>query len=369
MFSILIVDDHKHLVESLATTTPWEQYEVTRIYKAYSGTDALKLVEEHEIDIVLTDIRMPGMSGLELIEQAKARQRDIECILITGYADFEYAKRAIELQAVDYLMKPVRDEALSVSMNRIVQRRRKQLEKKKELEQSDEALRTMLEQLQTDLMVEKAFAESSMLEERSRIAADIHDLVGHTLTTTLVQIEAAKRLLVRNEQEGLKRLEFSQDLVRKSLNDIREAVWKMQSAKTETATDLEPALLHLIRVTEKAADISITCRIEALPPTDPLRSKAICHALQEGLTNGIRHGNATRFEFELLPDAEGGLHFALWNDGAPYSADGPGFGMKAMEERVRKLDGSVQIASTDTPRGTRLTIWLPSGKRKEEVPS
>ncbi|CAG7644421.1 Regulator of RpoS [Paenibacillus solanacearum] len=367
MFSILIADDHKHLVESLATTTPWEQYEVTRIYKAYSGTDALKLIEQHDIDILLTDIRMPGMSGLDLIEQAKARHADIECILITGYAEFEYAKRAIELQAVDYLMKPVRDEALAVSLDRIVQRRRAQLAKKRELEQADAELRTMLEQMQADLLVEKALAESSMREERSRIAADIHDLVGHTLTTTLVQIEAAKRLLVHNEQEGLKRLAFSQELVRKSLDDIREAVWKIKSADTGTETDLKHALLHLIRATEKAADVSIASRIEALPPTDPPRSKAICHALQEGLTNGIRHGGAARFEFELYPDAGGGLHFMLWNDGAPYSADRPGFGMKAMEERVRKLGGTLQIASTDTPPGTRLMLWLPPGQRKEAV--
>jgi len=361
MFSILIVDDHQHLVESLATTVPWEQYDVTCIHKAYSGTDALKVLERHEVDILLTDIRMPGMSGLELIEEAKLRRDDIDCLLVTGYAEFEYAKRAIELQAVDYLLKPVRNDAVIASVSRILQRRRQKLSE----EPSAEALRIELEQLKADLLTAKTLAESSILEERSRIAADIHDLVGHTLTTTLVQIEAAKLYLAKNKEEGIQRLEFSQDLVRKSLEDIRAAVHSMQQT-TDMETDLESTLLHLIRTTERAADIVVNCRIEPLPQTDPALRKAICHALQEGLTNGIRHGQASRFEFELNAGGDR-LYFALWNDGEPFGDAEPGFGLKAMSERMRRLGGTLGIAATDEPRGTRLSISLPlGGLRKGE---
>ncbi|WP_248926887.1 response regulator [Paenibacillus hamazuiensis] len=362
MFSILIVDDHKHLVESLATTIPWEQYDVTCIYTAFSGMEALSVLERHKVDILLTDIRMPGMSGLELIEQAKLRCGDIDCLLVTGYAEFEYAKRAIELQAVDYLIKPVRDEALLASLSRIVQRRKQRIQEEPEAE----ALRIELEQLKADLLLAQTLAESSIHEERSRIAADIHDLVGHTLTTTLVQIEAAKRLLAKNKDEGLQRLDFSQDLVRKSLDSIRAAVQTIQQSDTET--DLESALLHLIRTTERAADIRVTCRITPpLSQVKPPVRKAICHALQEGLTNGIRHGKASRFEFELHAGGDAGdrLHFALWNDGVPYDSSKPGFGLKAMNERVCRLGGTVDIAATDEPRGTRLSISLPFDEPQE----
>lgn len=112
MFTLIIVDDHEHIVDSLAATLPWEDVNIKKVYKAYSGTRALELIEQHQIDILVTDIRMPAMSGLELIEQAKEIQPQLQCILMTGYAQFEYAKRAIELRAIDYLIKPVKDEEL-----------------------------------------------------------------------------------------------------------------------------------------------------------------------------------------------------------------------------------------------------------------
>lgn len=112
MKSVLIVDDHRHLVESLMTVIPWASLGLADVHGAYSGTEALELLRRERIDLLLTDIRMPGMNGLELIEQARELNGRIHCVLLTGYAEFEYARRAIELQAFRYLMKPVRPDEL-----------------------------------------------------------------------------------------------------------------------------------------------------------------------------------------------------------------------------------------------------------------
>jgi signal transduction histidine kinase len=347
MFTMLIVDDHKHLVESLATTIPWEQYGITRVYQAYSGQEALELVTQQPVDILITDIRMPVMSGLELIEAVRGLHHPAtDCVLLTGYSDFQYAKRAVELQAVNYLLKPVRDEELLETIQRITARRREQ-----------QAAEHQVTQLKADLLEARTEAKQTLQEERNRIAYDIHDIVGHTLTTTLLQIEAAKLLIQKNEPEGMVRLTQSQELVRKSLQDIREAV-RMMKWPNEHA-DLEEDLRSFIAEAEKAAGITVECSIE-LPEriTDSYSRKAIYHALQEGLTNGIRHGGARAFRFRLIQLGRE-LIFLLWNDGTPFDSENQGFGLPAMQDRVRQAGGTLTIGPSSEPDGTLLTIHIP----------
>lgn len=110
MIDILLVDDETYVTESLELTIPWQKIGVKQVYRAASGQEALTILEMNEIDIVVTDIRMPGMTGLELIEKIMEGWPHIQCMLLTGYSDFEYARKAIQLQAFDYILKPVDDE-------------------------------------------------------------------------------------------------------------------------------------------------------------------------------------------------------------------------------------------------------------------
>lgn len=142
MFTLMIVDDHEHIVDSLAATLPWEDVHIQHVYRAYSGIEAMQLIEKHHVDILVTDIRMPVMNGLELIEQAKAIQPHMQCILLTGYAQFEYAKRAIELQAIDYLIKPVKDDELLHIVGNIT----KGLEIKKKTKQENKKAMSVFQQ-------------------------------------------------------------------------------------------------------------------------------------------------------------------------------------------------------------------------------
>ncbi|WP_276356824.1 response regulator [Cohnella caldifontis] len=364
MFSVLIVDDHRHLVESLTATFPWHFYDITAVYPAFSGKEAIRFLDSErgaEIDIVLTDIRMPEISGLELIEAIRARGLNADCVLISGYADFQYARKAIELQTAHYLMKPVRDEELSDVLRAIVGRRKAARNEILERERAKAALHGQLEQLKSDLLMAQSLTEISILKERNRIAEDLHDLVGHTLTTTLVQIESAKRLLAKKPEEGMHRLDISQELVRKSLEDIREAVRKMRHMEVDT--DLRSILLHFARETERAAGVRIEHRLpDSMPNPDPVRKRLIFHAFQEGVTNGIRHGGAGFFRLDT-EESDGCLAITLWNDGAPYSETESGFGLRTMKERAEGVGGGMRIEGTADPAGTRLTIWCPVNDR------
>ncbi|MDN4600997.1 response regulator [Paenibacillus sp. F6_3S_P_1C] len=117
MIDILLVDDETYVTESLELTIPWGELGVTTVFRAASGKEALQILEENAVDLVVTDIRMPGMSGLELVEEVSNRWSHIRCILLTGHSDFQYAKKAIQLQAADYILKPVNDEEFMASVS------------------------------------------------------------------------------------------------------------------------------------------------------------------------------------------------------------------------------------------------------------
>lgn len=120
MYQLLIVDDQPDLVEDLSTNLPWKSINISTVYRAYSAAEALNILKVHPIDIVITDIRMPGLSGLDLIEMIRSSWVDVKCILLSGYNDFEYAQRAIQQQATDYLLKPVDDDELISTVRRAI---------------------------------------------------------------------------------------------------------------------------------------------------------------------------------------------------------------------------------------------------------
>lgn len=117
MIDILLVDDETYVTESLELTIPWGELGVTTVLRAASGKEALEIMEENAVDIVVTDIRMPGMTGLDLISEVSRRWPHVRCILLTGHSDFDYAKKAIQLQAADYILKPVNDDEFMHSVS------------------------------------------------------------------------------------------------------------------------------------------------------------------------------------------------------------------------------------------------------------
>ncbi|WP_145412633.1 response regulator [Paenibacillus xylanexedens] len=117
MIDILLVDDETYVTESLELTIPWGELGVTTVLRAASGKEALEIMEENAVDIIVTDIRMPGMTGLDLISEVNRRWPHVRCILLTGHSDFDYAKKAIQLQAADYILKPVNDDEFMNSVS------------------------------------------------------------------------------------------------------------------------------------------------------------------------------------------------------------------------------------------------------------
>jgi two-component system response regulator YesN len=178
MIEVLLVDDEAYVVESLQQTIPWKEMGVQHVHIASSVNDALQVLEEQPIDIVVTDIRMPGMSGLEFIERINQKWKHIKCILLTGYADFEYAKKAIQLHAFDYLLKPVDDEEFINTISNAVDAIRSEWEERKDAVVSSKAhLLEMGNRFMHDLFLGKQLLGKWLLKKISdyHIPIQYHD--------------------------------------------------------------------------------------------------------------------------------------------------------------------------------------------------
>ena len=118
MYKILLVDDEVWAVESLKATVEWEKYGFQIVGKAYSGNEAMQLIRDLAPDIVFTDIRMPGMNGLELIKNASTQGFNVKFIVASGYAEFTYVQKALTYGALGYILKPYEETDIVNCLNK-----------------------------------------------------------------------------------------------------------------------------------------------------------------------------------------------------------------------------------------------------------
>lgn len=131
MYKVLLVDDEAIARTGLRTTFDWEGYGYRLVGEASNGQKALKWIEAGEVDILITDIAMPVMDGLELTRRTRKLCPWVKVLLLSCHSDFEYVREGIRLGAADYILKPTLDSA---SLKDVLERMRQKLEEEKRLE-------------------------------------------------------------------------------------------------------------------------------------------------------------------------------------------------------------------------------------------
>ena len=134
MRSVLIVDDERIEREGIAALLQMGNYNL-EILEAVNGKEALTILKEKKPEILLSDIRMPFMDGIELTRQAKIMNPDMAVVIFSGFSDFNYAKEAIRNGVLEYILKPVDFQRLSELVAKTVaeikeERRQKEEQKK-----------------------------------------------------------------------------------------------------------------------------------------------------------------------------------------------------------------------------------------------
>ncbi|CAM4110886.1 response regulator [Paenibacillus alkaliterrae] len=191
MAKLLIVDDEEHVVERLAVLIPWEQIGITFVYKANSAYEALELLNVQAIEIVITDIRMPGMSGLELSERIREKWMTTKCILLSGHAEFEYAKEAIRCGTASYLLKPVKDEELLATVSCVLGALQEEWSAIISQERITRTLRENLPQLRCNLLNTllqgRRYSNDELRDKMALLA--VPDFIGQPFSLLLVRLE------------------------------------------------------------------------------------------------------------------------------------------------------------------------------------
>lgn len=102
----LLIADDEQLIRNGLLSLDWESIGFCEVFSAENGIEARKIILSEKIDVVVTDVRMPGLTGLELAELVKEYSLDTAVVLLTGFSDFEYARKALESNVYKYLLKP-----------------------------------------------------------------------------------------------------------------------------------------------------------------------------------------------------------------------------------------------------------------------
>lgn len=109
---MLLADDEPFILKGLKMLIDWELYGCEIVATASTGLEAYNIIKSQKIDLAIVDIRMPELTGLELITRAKEEGIDTDFVILSGFSDFEYAQTALRLKVVDYLLKPVSQKQL-----------------------------------------------------------------------------------------------------------------------------------------------------------------------------------------------------------------------------------------------------------------
>lgn len=114
LYRVMVVDDEPIVRRAIADQIAWEKYQISIVKTAAHAVEALDYLRENDVELMLVDVRLPVMDGLELIRQVRQMNKGIEFVVISGYSDFTYAQQAMRLGVRDYILKPV-DEASLLS--------------------------------------------------------------------------------------------------------------------------------------------------------------------------------------------------------------------------------------------------------------
>ncbi|MFR3288784.1 MAG: response regulator, partial [Enterococcus casseliflavus] len=119
MYKAMFVDDEYMILQGLQMILPWQELGFEVVHTAKSASEALEYLQEHSVDLLITDIRMPEMNGIDMIRQAQAFGNRFFSIILSGYQEFAFVKQGMALGVRNYLVKPVNKEELRSSVQAI----------------------------------------------------------------------------------------------------------------------------------------------------------------------------------------------------------------------------------------------------------
>lgn len=192
----MLIEDEELILQGLKNIVDWEAMDMQIVHMAHNGREALEQFAREPVDIIVTDINMPVMDGIAFLTQLRQSEERAKCIILTGYDEFEYARCAIRLGVVDYILKPIDEEKL-VAVLLQSDRELEEYDKKREGNIDDKIgwlqfLRGMLQKEEADQYIELLpKLDPADMVYAAVMKLDIESLKRAKMTDILVELHAA----------------------------------------------------------------------------------------------------------------------------------------------------------------------------------
>ncbi|UQZ33160.1 hypothetical protein C2I18_06075 [Paenibacillus sp. PK3_47] len=355
MFTMLIVEDERWEREGLAEFLDWPALGISRVETAFDGIDGLEKALLLQPDIIVTDIRMPGMSGLDMAKEIRAQLPHVHIVILTGYDDFTYAREAIRFHAAEYLLKPVEEAEMLAVITRVVGRCREErqlrLEEANRLDLLEAGRLAFLRHALDGLLAGRAAGPEKLPE----IAAELE---LHLTRQGELQPEAYALVAVHVPAHAGPELPAS----------LAEALLDrpVLPAALPGGGIGQSVLLYALRADEEQRELA-QLLLSGLAGAETAESPAPVSSSEDGWI--IVYGVAVQ-ELARLPDAgiqaAGSLGYAVWTGLSGITAAGEAEaarqsfasdaeeltrGFKELEKRIRAALGSGQLQEAETLTG------------------
>jgi two-component system response regulator YesN len=206
---LLLVEDEEAIKQKLMNNVSWIDYGFDPVLGASNGLEALAVLEQNSIDIMVTDVQMPKMNGIELIKEIKKRNYQLKIVVISGFAEFEYAQESIKLNVSDYLLKPFASRKLLELVLRLKEQLELERAEKSELQDLRESLHKNLEALREKFfmnLLNHNLASADMVAELEFLG--LKKLESGTYQVTVVEIPEGLLREISEEEKYLLNLQF-----------------------------------------------------------------------------------------------------------------------------------------------------------------
>lgn len=294
MIKVLLVDDEDIEREAMADIIPWKKLDMELIDMAWNGIEGLEKIRMHVPDIVITDIKMPVMDGIQLIRNTKELFPDIIFVVLSGYGEYEYTSRAMELGIRHYILKPC-DEDKIVDVLQRVKKELAELENRKKYEQEykstfDRMLPRVKEQILGILITKKEISRSDeiLLEKFMEDVKNSFVLLGIQSTQELDQLDQFALTNILTELLGVENVYMSTSIKNEMIYLIPE----------EMAENLRPLILKVHKEYGKYKPMKLRSAISKAGSMEEVST--LYSQLQELFFLGDLEGNMEFISFDLL---------------------------------------------------------------------
>lgn len=235
MYSVYLLDDEPFILEGLRYIVPWEEHGFNIVGSASNGEDGFNEIIKSDIDLIITDIMMPKMTGLELISKLKEKNYDANFIVLSAFQEFKYAKKAMNMGAENYLLKPIDTEELSENLKQIYKNI-----KLKEKNVSDKTIvkNNLLLKLLTEEYEENttdSLEELNIVFKKDNYCTAMIELSDTSCDIGVILKEKIKnnkfRYCIKSKSRALVIInEEDRDIVTRELSDLKDEIIKLSNS-------------------------------------------------------------------------------------------------------------------------------------------